>query len=360
MPIDVSCSSCDKKYRVPDSVGGKTVKCQQCGALMNVPAVASAPASAPAVSAAATAPSKPAASKPAASKPAASQPAPAKPAAAKPAAAAPAQAAQKPASAAKPVAAAATSAKPVAAAKPAADPFGLEPLGAREDLFVGAVAGGRGADPLGDPVVEDYGIRGADDLFDLGSSPTPAATTGVAYSENPVIVEQRRLEAEQRKKWGGSDNTYMKAAEEELGLRKTKNSKYASSDEKDSFGHLDGYVTLVGALIAAAGIFALVMALVAPVAGLMVAIIIACVSWFVNMAGYLWSVIAVFKHEKENPVVGIMYLFVPFYCFYYWITKWHVVRTPMKLYLISFLGAGMSLGGVFAAIASAAARAATQ
>ena len=37
MPIDVSCTSCSKKLRVPDNAAGKRIKCPQCKAPISVP-----------------------------------------------------------------------------------------------------------------------------------------------------------------------------------------------------------------------------------------------------------------------------------------------------------------------------------
>ncbi|MCA9105500.1 MAG: hypothetical protein KDA83_08750 [Planctomycetales bacterium] len=315
MPIDVSCSSCQKKYRVPDTLGGKTAKCQQCGALMSIPAAvgAAAPSTAKPRQAAAGAQARPAA------KPAA-QPAP----------------------------------------QPAPEPFGLKPLPVAENLFVGAVAGGRGPDPLGEPLVTDYGFQDPDDLFDLGSTPS-VESDGAAYSENPVIAEQRRLEAERRKKWGGaSDNPYMKAAEEEVGLRtKTKKGKYDDEDEQnDRYSHFDGIVNLTGAVVASASAMAIIMGIFVPLVGLVMGIGLVALSSLIGMAGYIWSVVMVFVHHKDDPSKGIMYLFVPFYNLYYWWNYWYVVRSPVRMILIANI-ANMLAGVAWTvAIMSAAARAA--
>jgi len=52
MPIEFSCSQCDKPLRVPDSSAGKKAKCPACGALMPVP-LSSTPVAAPSKPAAA-------------------------------------------------------------------------------------------------------------------------------------------------------------------------------------------------------------------------------------------------------------------------------------------------------------------
>lgn len=38
MPIEISCTSCNKRLRVPDTAAGKRVKCPQCQTILSVPA----------------------------------------------------------------------------------------------------------------------------------------------------------------------------------------------------------------------------------------------------------------------------------------------------------------------------------
>ena len=42
MAIDVTCPSCDAKYRVKDELAGRTAKCTKCGSAINIPAPAAA------------------------------------------------------------------------------------------------------------------------------------------------------------------------------------------------------------------------------------------------------------------------------------------------------------------------------
>ena len=46
MPIEISCTSCSKRLRVPDTAAGKRVKCPQCQTILSVPAAETAGASA--------------------------------------------------------------------------------------------------------------------------------------------------------------------------------------------------------------------------------------------------------------------------------------------------------------------------
>jgi LSD1 subclass zinc finger protein len=45
MPIEITCSSCSKRLRVPDNAAGKRVKCPQCQTVLSVPAAGAAAAS---------------------------------------------------------------------------------------------------------------------------------------------------------------------------------------------------------------------------------------------------------------------------------------------------------------------------
>jgi predicted Zn finger-like uncharacterized protein len=107
MPIQVACTSCAGRFRVPDNVAGKKIRCPKCKEVINVPATAAADAETPTVQA----PSKPA-NTPAASK----STAPAKSAAAKPTSAKPETESPKSVAAQKP----APAQKPAAVTKPAA------------------------------------------------------------------------------------------------------------------------------------------------------------------------------------------------------------------------------------------------
>ena len=42
MPVDVTCGSCQRKMRVPDTAAGKRIKCPKCQAIIDVPGPASA------------------------------------------------------------------------------------------------------------------------------------------------------------------------------------------------------------------------------------------------------------------------------------------------------------------------------
>lgn len=67
MPIQVSCSACAGKYRVPDNVAGKKIRCPKCKEVIQVPAAAddaakpTIPASQPAAQSKSAAPKTPAA-----------------------------------------------------------------------------------------------------------------------------------------------------------------------------------------------------------------------------------------------------------------------------------------------------------
>src|SRR5262245_29926852 len=37
MPVDVTCSSCQRKMRVPDTAAGKRIKCPKCQGVIDVP-----------------------------------------------------------------------------------------------------------------------------------------------------------------------------------------------------------------------------------------------------------------------------------------------------------------------------------
>jgi hypothetical protein len=45
MPIEISCTSCSKRLRVPDNAAGKRVKCPQCQTVLSVPAAGAVAAS---------------------------------------------------------------------------------------------------------------------------------------------------------------------------------------------------------------------------------------------------------------------------------------------------------------------------
>ena len=47
MPIEIQCTSCSKRLRVPDNAAGKRVKCPQCQSVLSVPAAGAAPTPAP-------------------------------------------------------------------------------------------------------------------------------------------------------------------------------------------------------------------------------------------------------------------------------------------------------------------------
>lgn len=44
MPVEVSCSSCSGRFRVPDTAAGKKIKCPKCQSVIAVPAASGAPA----------------------------------------------------------------------------------------------------------------------------------------------------------------------------------------------------------------------------------------------------------------------------------------------------------------------------
>lgn len=90
MPIEVVCSSCNRRLRVPDKAAGKRIKCPQCQAVVSVPAVGPSESSKPARSKSSS--SKSPSSKPAASNSNKSAPAPARPASSAPATSTPAPA----------------------------------------------------------------------------------------------------------------------------------------------------------------------------------------------------------------------------------------------------------------------------
>jgi phage FluMu protein Com len=43
MPIEIQCTSCSKRLRVPDNAAGKRVKCPQCQSVLSVPAAGAVP-----------------------------------------------------------------------------------------------------------------------------------------------------------------------------------------------------------------------------------------------------------------------------------------------------------------------------
>ncbi len=313
MPIDVACSACGKKYRVPDNLAGKAAKCQACGAMMRIGGGA-----APAGNSPASAP----AGRPAA---AAQRPAPQRPAAPRPAAAQP-------------------------------DPFGLGALGGAEDPFGSAAPLPPGFDPLGAPVVQDFGFAQP-----LGEAePTGPVMPTSQYSENPVVAEQRRLAEEAKRRWGGaSDNPYMREAEAALGgpAKGKAPGKKGAGAEDDSHSSYDGIVQVVNAVCFVLGAGAIIAAAISPGVGTIAGFIVYGFAGLASTVGGIWALVLAFIiSARENAIwKGILYLICGIYQIIFWFQNWREMKTPVNLILgsvvtailavVAFVVAGLRASG---------------
>jgi len=307
MPIDVACSACGKKYRVPDNLAGKAAKCQACGAMMRIGGGASGSGAAPALAA----PGRPAA-------------APQRPAAPRPAAAQP-------------------------------DPFGLGALGSAEDPF-GSAPLPPGFDPLGAPVVQDFGFAQP-----LGEAePTGPAMPTSQYSENPVVAEQRRLAEEAKRRWGGaSDNPYMREAEAALGgpVKGKPGGKKGAAADDDPHSSYDGIVQVINVVCFVLGAGAIIAAAISPGVGFVAGIIVYGAAFVASSVGGIWALVLAFIiSARENAIwKGILYLLCGIYQLIFWFQNWREMKTPVNLILgsivtavlaaVAFVIAGMRAAG---------------
>ena len=269
MPIDFACSSCGKKYRVADAMAGKSVRCQGCSAVVKVPAGATA--SVPAKTAAKGAPAK---------------------------------------------------------ISSADDPFGLGSLGGKEDLFAGAGAP-RGGDPLGDPLVEDYGFASVEEQ----ANPVAAEETKRRFAENPVLVEQRKAEEERRRRWAAaSENPYMREAEAAIS---GKSVDPLSKGDGDGGASTNVVLLLMVILLGAASIGT---AIGVPDTGFWISLIGMVLCGIIGGIAEIWGIILAFQTSSKEIWKPVLYLLLPPYRLIYWVQNWSVMNGVVMLVIIGFVG----------------------
>jgi len=84
------------------------------------------------------------------------------------------------------------------------------------------------------------------------------------------------------------------------------------------------------AVVAAASFVLCVIPLVGVLS--LIGIVVACV--VIQTAGALWLLAIAFQ---EDAFQGLLFLFLPFYAFYYLVTRWGECRPPFMLCIVSLV-----------------------
>ena len=295
MAISFSCITCGKKYKVADSLAGKTAKCQGCGQPIKIPQISTSPSGQ-----------------------------------------------SQPTSTAK--------SQTQKSVVPEGKEFGLTGIQRDDDFFAGAGQPVRG-NPLGEQV-QDYGIveqpveqetktTGDLDIPDFGA--------------NPAISEIRKMQAETARREGKIPGATGKAAGGP-NAKAGAGGGAAGSKKKGLFSSpamIAAVILLpVELLLGLLGIILAVMGVgIAPIIPI-IGVVIGCL---VQGGAQVWGLIKAFQNSKDRIAEAILYLLIPFYVLFYWIKYWPVMKQPVLVILIGTLGAmvgAIAMGICMAMVAS--------
>ncbi len=279
MAISFSCINCAKKYKVDDSLAGKTAKCQGCGQPIKIP-----------------------------------QPTMPEVASAKPT-------------------------KVVDTSVPEAKEFGLTGIQREDDFFAGADQPTRG-NPLGE-YVQDYGIAAQPVVEE---KKTDGDLDIPQFGENPAVAEVRHMQMESARREGKMMGAPPAGEAKQgpppsAGPAGTAQRGQTPAKKKGLFSS----PAMITALILfpiqiLLGIVGLVLAGMGSSVGPVIPIIGLGIAGLLNVGSQLWALVRVFQNSSENIVEALLYLFVPFYAFYYWIKYWEVMKQPVLMIIIAAVG----------------------
>lgn len=295
MAISFSCIACGKKYKVADTLAGKTAKCPGCGQPIKIPQLSTSPSGQ-----------------------------------------------------SQPRGTAKRQAKK--SVVPEGKEFGLTGIQREDDFFAGAGQPVRG-NPLGEQV-QDYGIVEQpveQETKTTGDLDIPD------FGENPAISEFRKMQAETARREGkmpgakgGSASGGKAKAGSGGGAAGSKMKGLFSSPAKIAAVILLPVELLLGLLGIILAVTGVGIAPIIPGIGV-------GVGCLVQAGAQVWGLIKAFQNSKDRIAEAILYLLIPFYVIFYWIKYWPVMKQPVLVILIGTLGAivgAVSMGICFAVVGS--------
>lgn len=280
MAISFSCMNCAKKYKVDDSLAGKTAKCQGCGQPIKIPQSTT------------------------------------------------------------PQVASAQPKKVASKSVPGAKEFGLTGIQRDDDFFAGADQPTRG-NPLGEyvqdygiaaqPVVEEKNTKGDLDIPDFGVNPAVAEIRGMQ-------MESARRDGKMMGAPPASDPRL--AAGPKAGVPQGK----AVAKRKGLFSSPAMITAMVLFPIQILlGIVGLVLAGMGSPVGTILPVVGLGMAGLINLGSQFWALARVFQNSSDNLVEALLYLFIPFYALIYWIKYWDVMKQPVLMILIAAAGTFLAI-----------------